>query len=767
MKTNRIISMLAIVAAAVACNEPEIYKPSPMKGNQFNGSFSEAISKVSMDSEFKLSWEAGDRVSVFASDAVNYEFEAVSSGATSILTGPSDFVVEPSATYYAVYPYSEDNSISEGVITTVIPAEQTPSPGTLTENYAVAKSDQTTLSFYNLCGLMGFKITRSDIVKVTLAAAGEEEYLAGKITVDCATIPAPKYTVIEGSTEVSLVAENQFAPGDYYVALLPQTFSGMTITMYTADGQTGFTQSLGGFTLSRSHHIEPLAVDSGEFEEQALLGFPAIWNFTGDNFNTSWVDDNCVPANEGRGTFSYVTSEPINDKFKRDVSGGDPRVTGAWPGDYWLYEVPSKIPSKTKFSINFVGRVSDTGHKYWYLEYLDGQEWKPVGQVNVSFETESVVEYTHALRNADVPVGGEFTVNHDMTSLQVRYRCVANWQSKGGILSARNGGTVRMTGDNDAKLEIKVVETESDDADLVLSSYHVNLAAQANSTAGFTVKSSQPWTVSCNSDEYEITPSSGNAGEQVEVTVKTLKHNTAINLGRAQITVNSGDKSAVVELVQETEFVPMHVEWQFTAADATGAYEDTFNDTSKDAGDGGQYVAANLSGTGTIKYVQVDKNDIAILSTKAPARTVGGTGHPFVYGAWPGDYWLFEAQDENEYPAGTKLNITFLTRVHESGQKYWKLEYWDGEKWCPASDLQQVEVGGEQISYNFLPTDSTSNSRVDVTWELVKPCTVMQFRYMCVANYAYSGTVNDGLNAGTCRIAGAVGTSPVFKVVNE
>ena len=59
-----------------------------------------------------------------------------------------------------------------GVISMEIPSEQTACQGTLTENYAVAKSDQTNLSFYNICGLMGFKITRSDIVKVTLSAVG-------------------------------------------------------------------------------------------------------------------------------------------------------------------------------------------------------------------------------------------------------------------------------------------------------------------------------------------------------------------------------------------------------------------------------------------------------------------------------------------------------------------------------------------------------------------------------------------------------------------
>ena len=368
MNTKTMISMLAVAVAAIACDKPEFNEPAERNANQFNATFSEVVSKVSMGADFKLSWEMGDKVSVFAQDAENREFTAASSGATTLLNSPSDFVLDPSATYYAVYPYSENNSISDGVISMEIPSDQTACHGTLTENYAVAKSDQTNLSFYNICGLMGFKITRSDIVKVTLSAVGEGEYLAGKITIDCATIRAPQYNVVEGSTEVNLVSETPFAPGDYYAALLPQTFTGMTVTMYTVDGQIGYAESVAEFTLNRSHHIEPLAVDGGEFEEQELLGFPSIWNYTGDNFSTSWVTDNSVPANVGRGTFSYVTSEPVNDKFKRDVSGGDPRVTGAWPGDYWLYEVPSNIPAKTKFSISFVGRVSDTGHKYWYLE---------------------------------------------------------------------------------------------------------------------------------------------------------------------------------------------------------------------------------------------------------------------------------------------------------------------------------------------------------------------------------------------------------------
>ena len=35
MKTNRIITMLAVAAAAMACNQAEIESPSALKANQF------------------------------------------------------------------------------------------------------------------------------------------------------------------------------------------------------------------------------------------------------------------------------------------------------------------------------------------------------------------------------------------------------------------------------------------------------------------------------------------------------------------------------------------------------------------------------------------------------------------------------------------------------------------------------------------------------------------------------------------------------------
>ena len=231
-------------------------------------------------------------------------------------------------------------------------------------------------------------------------------------------------------------------------------------------------------------------------------------------------------------------------------------------------------------------------------------------------------------------------------------------------------------------------------------------------------------------------------------------------------------------------------EWQFSEADmcqnedsygftfssgekaykSSGAFDGMKVKADKAAGDGGLYVKSNLTPGGLIQYFQIDKTEIDV-NGKA-ARTVGASGHPYVTGVWPGDYWLFTLgeADGPQYPAGTKLHINFLTRLSGTGQKYWLLEYWDGQAWQAAADVQDGAVGegdaAQSFKYNFEPTTSSSNSTVDVTWTLAAATSTPMFRYTCMANWQANGNgALEAPNGGTCRIAGAAGTSPVFEVV--
>lgn len=293
-------------------------------------------------------------------------------------------------------------------------------------------------------------------------------------------------------------------------------------------------------------------------------------------------------------------------------------------------------------------------------------------------------------------------------------------------------------------------------------------ASYQEKTYNYGVQSNVEYTVTTDVDWITILPAS-----KALVEVTPLNFTLAKNEGEEPRTgrvIVSNEELGLesVLTISQGIYTPLYCEWLFNKTTMTqDGYAGTFSDTSAAAGDGGQYVLSNVAGNGKITYVYADKSGLTPVDAEAPARTVGSSGHPFVYGAWPGDYWLFEATDDNEYPAGTKLNISFITRISKTGQKYWMLEYWDGEAWQSAADVKTDTVDGATVQYNFEPTKESTNSKVDVTWTLAKPCTVMKFRYSCVANYTWEGKIPDGPNKGTTRIAGAEGTSPIFKVVRE
>jgi hypothetical protein len=213
---------------------------------------------------------------------------------------------------------------------------------------------------------------------------------------------------------------------------------------------------------------------------------------------------------------------------------------------------------------------------------------------------------------------------------------------------------------------------------------------------------------------------------------------------------------------------PLHAEWLFSA-DAMTAYADNFGGTTGVAdtaeGDGGMYVNANVAGNGKLTFVQIDKTT---LDADAKAkRIVGSTGHPTAYGVWPGDYWLFEATDGYAYPANTSVSIKFITRVSKTGMRYWRLEYIDGTEWKPAMPTTKETINGTEAEYNIaMNEDGSTNVEVDTMVTLTAPTKDIKFRMLCVANaQANGGAALEKPNGGTCRIAGAEGTSPVIQVV--
>jgi hypothetical protein len=99
--------------------------------------------------------------------------------------------------------------------------------------------------------------------------------------------------------------------------------------------------------------------------------------------------------------------------------------------------------------------------------------------------------------------------------------------------------------------------------------------------------------------------------------------------------------------------------------------------------------------------------------------------------------------------------------------RYWRLEYIDGTEWKPAMPTTKETINGTEAEYNIaMNEDGSTNVEVNTMVTLTAPTKDIKFRMLCVANaQANGGAALEKPNGGTCRIAGAEGTSPVIQVV--
>lgn len=165
-----------------------------------------------------------------------------------------------------------------------------------------------------------------------------------------------------------------------------------------------------------------------------------------------------IDANDGgSGTISYVQV----DKTDLDVDGnaarvtgstGEPYVTGAWVGDYWLITANYEkgIPAGATIHGFFVSRASGSGLKYWLAEYLDGTEWKPLMETSTVKSGDAEVVYNINHNNtANFPVDFTYKVGTATKEVKIRITAVALDQASGkGPITKPNGGTVRIKGND-------------------------------------------------------------------------------------------------------------------------------------------------------------------------------------------------------------------------------------------------------------------------------------------------------------------------------
>lgn len=248
----------AIAVLASSCQK-ETFENS---NNSFSASF-ESSSKITIDNDWALSWEAGDNILTYDGTSATV-LTAASSGSQTCFTAES-FVIDAAKTYSTIYP-AENASFDLGQASVVVASSAVPSSGAFPSAPAVAVSSGVDKSFCfkNVCGLVSFTISESDIASVTIYGKNLAEDVAGKVSINCSDAT---YSVLKGEKYITLKADETtggaFVTGRYYVAVLPQTFAdGMSITLHKLDGSK-IRRNYDAFTLGRSQHIDLNELASG------------------------------------------------------------------------------------------------------------------------------------------------------------------------------------------------------------------------------------------------------------------------------------------------------------------------------------------------------------------------------------------------------------------------------------------------------------------------------------------------------------------------
>lgn len=239
MKKISYIAALVIAMMAVSCVQ-DMNDDVPQAGTKtfeasFDATASKAILRPGAD-ESKVEWVKGDQVSVLVGDS-KFIYEAQSDGLTTTLsTSSSD--VPSEGTFYGLYPYDADAVLTSGVVTTALPSEQTAVLGSFSTHLAVAQEVSGMMAFRNVCGLVKINVSSDNVTKVVFEG-NSGEIVAGAIDVTVSDTPSWAAVAEQGSESVSLLpasGASAIAAGDYYFAVLPQTFAaGFKVTAYKGE----------------------------------------------------------------------------------------------------------------------------------------------------------------------------------------------------------------------------------------------------------------------------------------------------------------------------------------------------------------------------------------------------------------------------------------------------------------------------------------------------------------------------------------------------
>lgn len=293
----------------------------------------DAVSRTILTTDNAVNWEAGDAISLFDPDS-NNRFTTSSSGASVTFTGSAQ---DNQDTYYALYPYDAEATISGSIITTTLPAEQTAREGSFDKmlNPSVAKSgNDKILKFKNACAVVKFTLgsvpDSKNIVKA-MFRGNIGEALAGPIQIDASlATPVANVQTDFAGTEVTLNGE--FTSGStYYLVTAPAELSqGLTLTFYDDSGNEWKRIGTNESKLSAGRILNLETIIPGELKKIVHITTAndlINWAQSPDRLTTDVVLD--VDINMSEITWTPVgSSMNTGEGYSGNFDGNGKTITG-------------------------------------------------------------------------------------------------------------------------------------------------------------------------------------------------------------------------------------------------------------------------------------------------------------------------------------------------------------------------------------------------------------------------------------------------------
>lgn len=303
MKKHFLSKDILVVLALflIACQNKEIdFIARPTDCPVFYASIedtSDPDTRVYVDENLKLLWNADDRVSIFNRYTFNqqYHFDGKTgdnAGTFSVVPNESFVTGNTLPAIYAVYPYHEATSITNDCeIELTLPAEQEYAPLGFGPgaNTMVSATEDNNLLFKNIGGYLAVKFFGENISLSKVALRGNKgEKIAGKAHVTAPLGGEPAVVMDEDATEViTVICTDPITIGtgadtytEFWFVLPPTTFEeGFTVTATDRFGgifekSTSKPVNITRNHLSRMSPIEftPLAI---YFDSADLVDMPA------------------------------------------------------------------------------------------------------------------------------------------------------------------------------------------------------------------------------------------------------------------------------------------------------------------------------------------------------------------------------------------------------------------------------------------------------------------------------------------------------------